>query len=204
MTSRSVVPIGTSTTPGDTTSPTTVQITVPGDLSLPTERKASTPLARIHAACARVSALFTSVGLGSGPSSSDSAAGSGDGAACQPSWGPVAKSPCRYGGSQRGSGSLPSITSSSAFSSPKRYSSGPVTTVTVIPPSQSASSTSTSALRTASSSGAKLAFIAMNASVAPTDSAAMSSPSITAYGFARSSALSLKVPGSPSAALHTA
>ena len=37
----------------------------------------------------------------------------------------------RRAGSSRGSGGLPSITSSSAFSSPNRYSSGPATTVIV-------------------------------------------------------------------------
>jgi hypothetical protein len=72
------------------------------------------------------------------------------------------------------------MTSSSAFSSPKRYSSGPVTTVMRTSPSQPTPSISSSALRTASSSSVKLAFIARYASVAPTAYAAMSSPSSTA------------------------
>ena len=45
--------------------------------------------------------------------------------------GELAKSPCSCGGNRRGRGGLPSMTSSMAFSSPKRYSSGPAMMLTV-------------------------------------------------------------------------
>ena len=58
------------------------------------------------------------------------ALGPGRGVASHPICGAVANRPCSYGGNQRGSGGLPSMTSSIAFSSPNRYSSGPATMVT--------------------------------------------------------------------------
>ena len=73
------------------------------------------------------STLFTSVGFEPVVAASSRRS---RGPADQPSCGVVANRPCRYGGSQRGIGSLPSITSSSAFSSPNRYSSGPATRLT--------------------------------------------------------------------------
>ena len=56
---------------------------------------------------------------------------------------------------------------------------------------------------TAAISRSKLALRQMNASSAPIANAAMINPSTTWYGLARSSARSLKVPGSPSAPLQT-
>jgi hypothetical protein len=75
---------------------------------------------------------------------------------------------------------LPSITSSSAFSSPNRYSSGPVITTTVRLPNHPRASISAKAPRTRSISGAKLALRAMNTSRASTATALMSRPSRTA------------------------
>ena len=115
----------------------------------------------------------------------------------------MANSPCTYGGSQRGIGSLPSITSRSAFSSPNRYSSGPATSVIGASDTKPAAAICSSARRSAAISGSNDAFTAMNASRAPTTVAAIDSPSITWYGFARRSGRSLKVPGSPSAPFAT-
>ena len=122
-TSRSGVPHSTSTTPAHSASPTTVHTTVPGDFGVPNDRYQSEPFASTCATLANVSTLLTDVGFDSWPRECP-ASGS---CACQPSCGAVANRPCTYGGSQRGRGSLPSMTSRSAFSSPKRYSSGPAT-----------------------------------------------------------------------------
>ena len=106
------VPITTSWTPGRLTSPTTVAITVPGDSAVPIVRNHSAPLAMMCAAVARVSALLTTVGF-----DTESPA-TGRDPASQPIGESVANRPSSYGGSSRGSGSRPSMTSSSAFSSP--------------------------------------------------------------------------------------
>ena len=126
-TADSGVPSSTSITSAYFTSPTTVQHTVPGDCSVPRARNHSGPRAR----CGRRWRGSRRCSPASGwrpPRRAPRPA-----PACgppSPSCGAVAKSPWRYGGIQRGSGSLPSMTSSSAFSSPKRYSSGPVTMCT--------------------------------------------------------------------------
>lgn len=104
---------------------------------------------------------------------------------------------------QLGNGSLPSMTSSIAFSSPNRYSSGPATMVTLQSPQNPAVCNSCTARVTASISRRKLAFKQTNASAAPIANAAIATPSTSWYGFARSNARSLKVPGSPSAPLQT-
>ena len=80
----------------------------------------------MYGTLASVSTLLTRVGLASPSARTRASAGP----ASQPVCGIVANKPWRYGGSQRGSGSEPSITSRSAFSSPNRYSSGPVTMCT--------------------------------------------------------------------------
>ena len=98
---------------------------------------------------------------------------------------------------------MPSITSSIAFSSPNRYSSGPATIVTVQSGQIPAAWNSWTALVTAACSRSKLLFRQMNASSAPTAKAAMTIPSTSWYGLDRSKARSLNVPGSPSAPLHT-
>ncbi len=115
ISSISGVPIGTSTTTGRTTSPTTVHTTGPGESSVPIERYHSGPRARMWGTLASVSTLLTSVGFASSVGWA-----SFFGADDQPAVGPVAKRPCRYGGAQRGSGSSPSMTCSRAVSSPTR------------------------------------------------------------------------------------
>src|SRR6267154_1694890 len=72
-----------------------------------------------------------------------------------------------YGGNRRGRGSSPSITSSSAFSSPNRYSSGPVTSVIGTSPTSPASLISRTARVNASISGSNDAFTARYAPTAP-------------------------------------
>jgi hypothetical protein len=124
--SRSGVPIGSSYTPGRRMSPETVNSIVPGHPSVPSERKRSAPSRRISGTFASVSGLFTNVGFG------------------EPR---RANSPTRYGGKIRGSGSLPSTTSSSAFSSPNRYSSGPATSSMGTGPSMPLARSSTIARR---------------------------------------------------------
>ncbi len=109
-----------------------------------------------------------------------------------------------YGGNRRGSGSSPSITSSSAFSSPKRYSSGPVTRLIGTSPTNPASLISRRARDSASISGSNDAFTARYTPTASTVAAEIASPSTTWYGFRRMSIRSLNVPGSPSAPLPTA
>ena len=59
----------------------------------------------------------------------------------------VANRPCCHGGNSRGNGSRPSMTSSSPFSSPNRYSSGPSTIEMASSPSSPASPSSTVARR---------------------------------------------------------
>src|SRR3954454_5476275 len=120
ITSPNGVPNSTSPTSGATTSPTTVATRFPGDSAVPIERNQSAPRARIHGTFDNVSTLFTRVGFGAATPS----------AGCQPLTMSVANNPCSYGGNKRGSGGLPSMTSSIAFSSPNRYSSGPCTMVT--------------------------------------------------------------------------
>ena len=149
---------------------------------------------------ARVSTLFTSVGL----AASNVVGGAPvPGPADQPLSGVRAKRPWMYGGYSRGSGASPSITWSRPVSSPKRYSSGPATSVIGTSPTMPASAISTRARSSASISRRNDAFTAMYAALAPTASAAIARPSTTWYGSARMMARSLKVPGSPSAPLAT-
>ncbi len=82
----------------------------------------------------------------------------------------------------RGKGGRPSITSSSAVSSPNRYSSGPVTSVTGTVSVQPAASISAMAARSRSASVANAALVAMITESAPTAWAAISAPSSTRYG----------------------
>ena len=115
----------------------------------------------------------------------------------------ISSTPSRYGGAMRGNGGRPSITSSSAVSSPKRYSSGPVTTETgtvAVQPSASISAMAASRRRT---TPVNAALVAMITESAPTAWAAMSAPSSTRYGSRRRISRSLRQPGSPSAALTT-
>jgi hypothetical protein len=93
ITSDSGVPMSTSTTAGRTTSPETVQHTVPGDPAVPMVRNQSGPRARMWVTLASVSTLFTSVGLAVSPKASR-APGSGS-RAVHPSCGPVTNRPCR-------------------------------------------------------------------------------------------------------------
>ena len=174
-TSRSVVPHNTSTTPARSASPTTVHTTVPGDSGVPRDRYHDAPFARTCVTLANVSTLLTDVGFDSCPRECPGS-GSCD---CQPSCGAVANKPCTYGGSQRGNGSLPSMTSSSAFSSPKRYSSGPATMPIERSPTIPACCISVTAAMTRSRSGPKLAFNAMNTSVASSANDAIARPSTT-------------------------
>ena len=147
MTSASGVPSSTSWTPGTHTSPTTVTTTVPADSGVPIERYHVAPRARMWAAAANVSTLLTSVGLLAWLARAGVPAS-------QPIV-TVANRPCCHGGSRRGSGSRPSITSSNAFSSPNRYSSGPSTIEIVSSPSRPASPSSTAARRRLAPSTAK-------------------------------------------------
>ena len=121
------VPSSTSSTWLRTTSPTIVTMTVPGEPAVPIDRNHDAPFARMCAAVASVSTLLTRVGLlwPARPALTS---------ASHPSC-TVANKPRWYGGSSVGSGSRPSITSRSAFSSPKRYSSGPSTIETLKSPS---------------------------------------------------------------------
>ena len=93
-------------------SPQSVNSSVPGVSLVPSFRNESAPCRTMLGTWAKVSTLFTSAGLGE----------SG-----------VARSPRSYGGycGSRGSGPWPSSTLRSAFSSPKRYSSGPATILRV-------------------------------------------------------------------------
>ena len=93
------------------------------------------------------------------------------------------------------------MTSSRAFSSPNRYSSGPSTIVIVRSPRSPASPSSTTARRTFSTSTENDRFSAMYAEVASTANAAIASPSTTRNGSRRISVRSLNVAGSPSAPL---
>ena len=67
ITASSGVPSVTSATPARSTSPTTVQIALPGDCVVPSERNQSTPRSRIGTTLARVSTLLTSVGFDPAP-----------------------------------------------------------------------------------------------------------------------------------------
>src|SRR3954468_16409202 len=87
MTSAKAVPMSTSTTQGTATSPTTVQMSMPGDSAVPIERNQSAPRARMNGTLASVSTLLTAVGWGDASS--------------------VTNRPCSNGGSRRGSGSCP-------------------------------------------------------------------------------------------------
>ena len=113
ITSPSGVPSSTSPTSGAMTSPTTVQMMVPGDSGVPRERNQSTPRARIVGTLLSVSTLLTSVGLAVGPSLPICGA-----LPSHPVVMSEAKRPCWYGGKSRGSALRPSMTSSSAVSSP--------------------------------------------------------------------------------------
>jgi len=126
---------------------------VPGDSLVPIERNQSAPRARMCGMFDSVSTLLTSVGLGPLPSG-----GVARGVDSQPSCGPDAKRPSSWGANQRGRGDLPSITSSIAFSSPKRYSSGPAMMLTVQSVQMPAAWNSWTARVTASISRLKLAL----------------------------------------------
>src|ERR671910_308144 len=152
--------------PGCRTSPHKVNTIVPGDSSVPNERNHSAPRRRMCGTFASVSTLLTTVGLGE----------SGD-----------RKSPSIHGGTMRGSGSLPSMTSSSAFSSPNRYSSGPGVSSMATGPIRSRAAMSSIATRKRSISCSNAVLMPMKARSAPTACAAMPRPSTTWYGFARSS-----------------
>ncbi len=106
-------------------SPTTVASSVPGEPAVPIVRNHAAPLARMWTAVASVSTLFTAVGLLSPRPAVGGAVGVPVLPADRHAW---RTGPAAYGGRSRGSGSRPSMTSSSAFSSPYRYSSGPSTT----------------------------------------------------------------------------
>ena len=80
----------------------------------------------------------------------------------------------------RGNGARPSTTSSSAVSSPKRYSSGPVATVTSTSSRMPASRISAMAASTRARSTVPEALSATTTSPPVTAWAAMSAPSITA------------------------
>ena len=190
------VPHSTSSTPQRCTSPTIVTITVPGDSGVPIERNQLAPFARMCAAAASVSTLSTTVGL-------LRPAWPGLTSASHPSC-TVANRPRCQGGSNVGSGSRPSITSRSAFSSPNRYSSGPSTIETLRSPSSPIVLISSAARRSALTSRAYLRLVAEYACLAPTANAAMASPSMTRYGSRRMRIRSLKVAGSPSAPFATA
>ena len=119
MTSASGVPSSTSWTPGTRTSPTIVTITVPAESGGP---QRAIPRGAAGEDVRRRRQRLDVVDEGrvarlAGPAGVP---------ASQPIV-TVANRPCCHGGSRRGSGSRPSITSSSAFSSPNRYSSGPST-----------------------------------------------------------------------------
>src|SRR4051794_13440804 len=161
---------------------------VPGDASVPNSRNHVGPSAMIDATCAHVSTLFTSVGGGSSTSAKSTGTSS---------------TPRRYGGATRGNGGRPSSTSSSAVSSPTRYSSGPAFTSSCTSPAQPASCTSAIALSRIATSSTNDARVPITTRSAPTTNAAMSAPSSTAYGLRCSSARSLYEPGSPSAAFTT-
>ena len=70
-------------------------------------------------------------------------------------------------------------------------------------PNQPAAATSAIAARSRATSSANAAFVAMTTDLASIACAAISAPSITAYGLSRMIVRSLNVPGSPSAALTT-
>ena len=89
-------------------------MSVPGDAAVPIDRNQPAPLAMMCAAQARVSALLTTVGFDSARTAT------GRVPASQPIGEFEENRPSSYGGSSRGSGSRPSITSRSAFSSPYR------------------------------------------------------------------------------------
>src|SRR5437763_6765709 len=95
------------------------------------------------------------------------------------------------------------MTSSIAFSSPKRYSSGPGTIVIGMSPATPACCMSTRAAVSRSISRVNVPLTPMKAASAPMTKAATASPSTIWYGLARMMARSLKVAGSPSAPLAT-
>ena len=79
----------------------------------------------------------------------------------------TSSTPRRYGGAIRGNGWRPSITSSSAVSSPYRYSVGPSTTsiVDAVGPARACSISSIAARRRSQLLGRTCAFVAMTISV---------------------------------------
>src|SRR5512145_2356594 len=95
ITSRRVIPIGTSITPGWLTFPSMVYTFVPGLEGVPKLRYQAAPLRKIGGTLARVSTLLTRVGL------------------------PHKPFVVGYGGRVRGSPRLPSRDSISAVSSPQ-------------------------------------------------------------------------------------
>ena len=125
---------------------------------MPNERNQSAPRSRISGTFARVSTLFTAVGLG------------------EPG---LRNRPSIHGGTILGSGSFPSITSSMAFSSPNRYSSGPWISSIGTGPTRSRAAISSIAAVRRLTSWPKPALIPMNACSAPTAYAAIPRPSTT-------------------------
>ena len=113
----------------------------------------------------------------------------------------MANRPCRYGGSQRGSGSLPSMTSSSAFSSPKRYSSGPRAIVTSRSPSRPAVASSRARAFERLELAVERCLHADVRIVRADRERGDEAPFTTWYGSRRMIERSLNVPGSPSAPL---
>ena len=156
---------------------------VPGDCSVPTERNQSAPRARMFGRWDSVSALLTDVGFRGEP------------------W--TSKRPFMYGGYRRGFASRPSMTSSIAFSSPNRYTSGPRTMVVCTWPIIPASTISTAARSSASIAAWCLCLMPMKACSAPTAIPAIVIPSRSEYGLFWSIQRSLNVPGSPSETLAT-
>ncbi len=128
-------------------SPERVNSIVPGESSVPNERNHSGPRSRISGTFARVSTLLATVGFGE----------------------PGRRNrPSIHGGTILGRGSFPSITSSCAFSSPNRYSSGPWISSMGTGPTRSCSAISSIAAVSRATSGPKPALIPMNARSAPT------------------------------------
>jgi hypothetical protein len=59
---RTLIPNGSSYTPGRRTSPLSVNTVVPGEVSVPEKRNQSAPRRRMPGRCARVSTLCTTAG----------------------------------------------------------------------------------------------------------------------------------------------
>jgi hypothetical protein len=175
MTSARGVPIATSATPWRRSAPLSVQMTVPGDSAVPTDRNHSAPSASNGGMLAIVSTLLASVGGAGDPTGPAIAVPAGSSGV-----GPTSSTPCRNGGAMRGNGGLPSSTSSSPVSSPNRYSPGPRATAIVMPGIQSVSRISAMADSSRSFSSRNVSLMATITRSAPTAEAAISAPSMTA------------------------